>query len=130
MRGARRQLLYARNCVSVTYTPDHLGILLQPSDTIAGQVIAPAIQVQIESLKNFFHHAKRILLKWLNRRSQKQSYTWDGFNAALDRYKVPKPRITDYKRARTPGETIADAFDGSEYSEEPGAHVTPRWRSR
>jgi RNA-directed DNA polymerase len=67
-----------------------------------------------ESLKNFFHQAKRILLKWLNRRSQKQSYTWDGLNAALDHYKIPKPRITDYKRARTPGTMMAYALDGSE----------------
>jgi RNA-directed DNA polymerase len=67
-----------------------------------------------ESLKNFFHQAKRILLKWLNRRSQKQSYTWDGLNAALDHYEIPKPRITDYKRARTPGVMMAYALDGSE----------------
>jgi RNA-directed DNA polymerase len=67
-----------------------------------------------ESLQNFFHQAKRILFKWLNRRSQKQSYTWDGLNAALDHYKIPKPRITDYKRARTPGTMMAYALDGSE----------------
>jgi RNA-directed DNA polymerase len=68
-----------------------------------------------ESLKNFFYHAERILFKWLNRRSQKRSYTWKGFEELLTCYKIPKPRITDNKLARTPGTTIADAFDGSEY---------------
>ncbi|MFQ5633626.1 MAG: group II intron reverse transcriptase/maturase, partial [bacterium] len=28
------------------------------------------------SLKAFFYQAKRILKKWLNRRSQKKSYNW------------------------------------------------------
>jgi RNA-directed DNA polymerase len=67
-----------------------------------------------ESLKNFFHQTKRILFKWLNRRSQKRSYTWEGFEELLNCYKVPEPQITDRKRARTPGITIAYAFDGSE----------------
>jgi len=67
-----------------------------------------------ESLKDFFHQSKRILLKWLNRRSQKQSYTWAGFHAALDHYQVPQPRITDRQRARTPG-LLALALDESEY---------------
>jgi RNA-directed DNA polymerase len=68
-----------------------------------------------ESLKDFFHQSKRILFKWLNRRSQKRSYTWNGFSELLDCFKVPQPRITDRKRARTPGMMLADAFDGSEY---------------
>ena len=68
-----------------------------------------------ESLKGFFHQSKRILFKWLNRRSQKRSYTWDGFTELLDCFAVPQPRITDRKRARTPGTMITDAFDGSEY---------------
>ena len=68
-----------------------------------------------ESLKDFFHHSQRILFKWLNRRSQKRSYTWDGFRALVDRFHIPRPRITDRKRARLPGMMIAYALDGSEY---------------
>jgi hypothetical protein len=69
----------------------------------------------LESLQDFFYQAKRILFKWLNRRSQKRSYTWKGFKKLLDQQKIPQPRITDRKRARTPGITLAYAFDGSEY---------------
>jgi hypothetical protein len=68
-----------------------------------------------KSLNDFFHQSQRILFKWLNRRSQKRSYTWDGFRELLDCFKVPHPQITDRKRARLPGMMIADAFDGSEY---------------
>ena len=41
----------------------------------------------------YHYHATRILYKWLNRKSQRRSYTWDGFNQALDWIKWPKPVI-------------------------------------
>jgi group II intron reverse transcriptase/maturase len=68
----------------------------------------------LERLQDFFHQSKRILFKWLNRRSQKSSYTWKGFQELMDHYKVPLPRITDETRARTPGMMIAYALGGSE----------------
>jgi RNA-directed DNA polymerase len=44
-------------------------------------------------LMRFFHRAIRILWKWLNRRSQKRSYTWEGFHDLLEHFHVPQPRI-------------------------------------
>jgi group II intron reverse transcriptase/maturase len=42
-------------------------------------------------LYHFYHAVVGMLFKWLNRRSQKRSYTWDGFIKRL-RYKpLPKP---------------------------------------
>ena len=67
------------------------------------------------SLQTFFDQSKRILFKWLNRRSQKRSYTWEGFEDLLKHYKIPTPRITDTNPARTPGMMIVYALDGSEY---------------
>ena len=46
-----------------------------------------------ESLHDFFYQAKRILLKTLNRRSQRRSYNWKGFAELLKVYKLHKPRI-------------------------------------
>ncbi len=37
--------------------------------------------------------AKRLVLKWVNRRSQKVSFIWKGFNAYLRHYPLPKPCI-------------------------------------
>ena len=37
----------------------------------------------MRSLKRFLHIAKWVLFKWLNRRSQKRSYTSDAFNNGL-----------------------------------------------
>jgi hypothetical protein len=33
------------------------------------------------------------LFKWLNRRSQRKSYSWEGFNEMLKVYPLAKPKI-------------------------------------
>jgi len=48
-----------------------------------------------KSLWEFYRHACELVYKWLNRRSQRRSFTWARFNAMLERYKIPKPRITE-----------------------------------
>lgn len=48
-----------------------------------------------DSLSEFFYHVKRILLKWLNRRSDRKSYNWDGFNELMKHFGLLRPRITE-----------------------------------
>lgn len=45
------------------------------------------------SLWNFQYEVRRILFKWLNRRSQRRCFNWDEFNVYLKRYPLPQPRI-------------------------------------
>jgi len=45
-------------------------------------------------LKEFFNEAMGTLWKWLNRRSQRRSFTRQGFDDLLDYFQVPRPRIT------------------------------------
>jgi group II intron reverse transcriptase/maturase len=52
------------------------------------------------SLKQFFDGALRILLKWLNRRSQRRSYNWQGFTAIVEHFKVERPRIVGHPKTR------------------------------
>jgi len=40
--------------------------------------------------------AKRLVFKWINRRSQKASFNWEGFNAYLEHYPLPEPRIVHH----------------------------------
>lgn len=47
-----------------------------------------------ESLKEFFYYVERILFKWLNRRSERKSYNWAGFNALKKEFGLLQPRIT------------------------------------
>jgi len=45
------------------------------------------------SLNEFFHQLQRLHLKWLNRRSQRPSYTWDGYYALRQHFALVRPRI-------------------------------------
>jgi group II intron reverse transcriptase/maturase len=46
-----------------------------------------------KALANFFYWAKINLFKWLNRRSQRKSYTWQAFNDLMRHFNLLKPRI-------------------------------------
>jgi group II intron reverse transcriptase/maturase len=52
------------------------------------------------SLNECFNSAMRMLLKWLNRRSQRHSDTWQGYKAVLERFKVARPRIVGRPKTR------------------------------
>ena len=52
------------------------------------------------SLGEFYRQACRIVFKWLNRRSQRRGYSWERFNRLLERYKIPRPRITEPAQKR------------------------------
>jgi group II intron reverse transcriptase/maturase len=52
------------------------------------------------SLQHFFDGVVRRLWKWLNRRSQRPSYTWQGFTTLLTHFKIERPRIVGYPKMR------------------------------
>ena len=54
----------------------------------------------LKSLWQYWHHAMRVVFKWLNRRSQRRSFNWKRFNAMLERYAVPQPYQTEKKRVQ------------------------------
>lgn len=51
-------------------------------------------------LAQFFLQIKRILFKWLNRRSQKRSFNWKIFNEICVYYKLENPRITEKQESQ------------------------------
>ena len=53
-----------------------------------------------DSLKQFFEQVILILFKWLNRRSQRRSYNWEGFDQLLKHYRIERPRIRRRNRTR------------------------------
>jgi len=46
-----------------------------------------------DSLKEFFQLVQRLHLKWLNRRSQRPSYTWEGYYDLVQHFTLARPRI-------------------------------------
>ena len=49
-----------------------------------------------KSLYRMYHNVRRMLFYWLNRRSQKRSYTWEGFKEVLRYYPLALPKIYVY----------------------------------
>jgi RNA-directed DNA polymerase len=47
----------------------------------------------LRRMQAYLSHVERAAFKWLNRRSQKKSYTWKEFRKLKIRYRWPKPRI-------------------------------------
>ena len=46
-----------------------------------------------QSISKFRREVVKSLFKWLNRRSQRKSYSWEGFNEMLKVYPLAKPKI-------------------------------------
>lgn len=44
-------------------------------------------------ISRYEHWTRKIIYKWVNRRSQKLSYNWEEFKRYLERHPLPKPRI-------------------------------------
>jgi len=46
-----------------------------------------------KSLGSFVYRVTQALFKWLNRRSQRKSYNWEGFKELVNHFGIVKPRI-------------------------------------
>jgi hypothetical protein len=53
-----------------------------------------------QSLSQYEYQVRGLLYKWLNRRSQKRSYTWRALYRLLERFSVSRPRIVETGRKR------------------------------
>ncbi len=51
-------------------------------------------------LREFYEPSMKILRKWLNRRSQRVSFSWRGFTDLLHHFQVPRPRLRVRRRTR------------------------------
>ena len=60
---------------------------------VVGHLSYYAITDNSDRYKYFVRYAERILFKWLNRKSQRRSYTWATFVATLKRVRWPRPSI-------------------------------------
>ncbi len=60
---------------------------------VQGHINYYAITDNSKKCGNFVYFATRILFKWINRKSQRRSYTWEGFNQVLKWVKWPTVKI-------------------------------------
>lgn len=60
---------------------------------VRGHVQYYGVSHNFAAVSEFLHQVKRILFKWLNRRSQRKSFDWEKFQMFLDRIEFPKAKI-------------------------------------
>ncbi|UCZ51843.1 group II intron reverse transcriptase/maturase [Bacillus shivajii] len=46
----------------------------------------------LPTVEEFVYHIRLLLFKWMNRRSQRKSFTWDKFNLFMNKFPLPSPR--------------------------------------
>lgn len=63
------------------------------NQTLTGYYHYYGITDNYKGIDDFCYRVRRSLYYWLNRRSQKKSYTWEGFNAMLKDYPLARPKI-------------------------------------
>jgi hypothetical protein len=83
-----------------------------------------------QSLKQLYDVVVRLLYKWLNRRSQKRSLTWNALRRVLHRYRIPRPKI---RRSERPGPLTSSSSSPEERLEHLARldlHHLPRVRAR
>ena len=51
------------------------------------------VRGNFDSLNEFYQLVQQLHLKWLNRRSQRQSYTWAGYRMLKQHFALARPRI-------------------------------------
>jgi len=80
-------------------------ILRQGRLRIIGHLNYYAITDNSAMCSDYVFHATRLTFKWLNRKSQRRSYTWKGFNQVLNRVNWPEARVrkdlNPFRRAET-----------------------------
>jgi len=60
---------------------------------LAGHARYFGVSFNSASVSQFLHAARRIFFKWINRRSQKKSFTWEKFDLFTKRYPLPKVKV-------------------------------------
>ena len=73
------------------YKPD--GLIRKLNRSLAGYYNYYAVTHNMRTLSTFRYIVVKQLLYWLNRRSQRKSYTWDTFNELLGRVSILRPRL-------------------------------------
>ena len=53
------------------------------------------VRGNFQGLSQLYHKINQLLFKWLNRRSQKRSYTWEEYAKMCTRHNICTPRIVE-----------------------------------
>lgn len=60
---------------------------------LRGHINYYGVSHNAECVSKFINEAKRIVFKWLNRRSQRKSFTWEKFAKYIETHPLPTVKI-------------------------------------
>lgn len=60
---------------------------------IRGHYLYYGIGGNSSSIQRFYQIVRKLIFKWLNRRSQKKSFSWNSFQIYINAYPLPLPKI-------------------------------------
>lgn len=60
---------------------------------LRGHIQYYGVSFNISNVQKFWWEATGIFFKWINRRSQKKSFTWEKFEKFMERFPLPKAKI-------------------------------------
>lgn len=60
---------------------------------LRGHIQYYGVSFNLPMVSRFIFHARRLLFKWLNRRSQRRSFTWEKYELFLERCPLPRVRV-------------------------------------
>jgi len=87
MQNMKNWLKYNRNALPLRELHGQMSIMLM------GHYRYYGVSENTKQLQSFHHEARKLYYKWLNRRSQRRSFTWESFDKYLRRHPLPKPKI-------------------------------------
>lgn len=75
---------------------------LVPRETIWPTIISKlhghynyyGVSGNFESIRRYYRKTRYLVFQWMNRRSQKKTWNWEGFTNYLETYPLPKPKLT------------------------------------
>lgn len=67
---------------------------------LRGHIQYYGVSFNLRSVQTFIDKAKKIIFKWLNRRSQRRSFDWERFRLFVERFPLPSARIVHYVTTR------------------------------
>jgi len=68
-------------------------IMKSAKSKLMGHIQYYGVSHNFQWVETFVYHTRRILFKWLNRRSQKKSFNWDNFVLYLKQINFPETKI-------------------------------------
>lgn len=63
-------------------------------EKLRGHIAYYGVTDNSQGINRFVFEARKLLFKWLNRRGKRGSMSWDDFSKLLEKFPLPKPRIT------------------------------------